>query len=157
MRRSAYIAIAALTTATAACVRTAVDPVTGRMDVDVESPTQQGEEWTVGLEGTGSHASFRGNARARVIAGTTTTTLQVTGGMSGARHPWHIHRGTCATGGPIVGEPSAYPPIVIGTDGSGQQSAQIQLQLNEAERYHLNVHASATDMSTIVACGDLND
>ena len=154
MRRILFVAIAGLT---AACVRTAVDPVTGRMDVDVESPTQQGEEWTVGLEGTGNFASFRGNARARVIAGTTTTTLQVTGGTPGARHPWHLHSGTCATGGPIVGEPSAYPPIVIGNDGSGQQSAQIQLQLNEAQRYHLNVHASATEMSTIVACGDLND
>jgi hypothetical protein len=151
----ALTAVAALSAA--ACVRTAVDPVTGRMDVDVESPTKQGEEWTVGLTGQGSFASVGGNAVARVIAGTTTITLNVTGGTPGGRHPWHIHSGTCAAGGPIVGEPSAYPPVVIGNDGKGTQNAQIQLQLNEGQRYHLNVHASATEMSTIVACGDLKD
>ena len=28
-----------------ACVRTRTDPVTGKIDVDVESPTKKGEDW----------------------------------------------------------------------------------------------------------------
>ncbi len=142
---------------TAACVRTAVDPVTGRMDVDVESPAKRGEEWKAELTGQNAYSGVSASAVARVIAGTTTTTLNVRGGMPGARHPWHIHSGTCATGGPIVGEPASYPPIVIGSEGTATQSAQVQVQLNEAQRYHVNIHLSPTEMGTIVACGDLDD
>ena len=154
MRRVLLIGTALLTVA---CVRATRDPVTGSVDVDVESPTQQGEQWRATLAGQGAGSGITGNATARVIAGTTTTTINVSGATAGARHPWHVHSGTCGSGGPIVGEPSAYQPIAIGDNGSGTSSAQIQVQLNEAQRYHVNVHASASDMATIVACGDLKD
>ena len=155
MRRIMLAAAAAVLTT--ACVRTAVDPVTGRMDVDVESPTKQGEEWRADLTGQGPGAGITGTVVARVIAGTTTTTVNVRGGTAGARIPWHIHTGNCGTGGPIYGQPTAYPVIVIGADGTGTASAQIQLQLNEAERYHVNLHESPTNMATIIACGQLDD
>ncbi len=150
----AAVAAAALTTA---CVRTAVDPVTGRMDVDVESPTKQGEEWTANVAGQGAFASLTGRTVARVIAGQTTTTVNISGGVPGSRHPWHIHSGNCGTGGPIVGDPNAYPPIVIGEDGTGTATAQVMVQLNEAQRYHVNFHESAANLATIVACGQLDD
>lgn len=155
MRRMMLAAAAAVLTT--ACVRTAVDPVTGRMDVDVESPTQQGQEWKTDIAGQGSGASIAGTAVARVISGTTTTTVNIRGATPGARIPWHIHTGNCGTGGPIYGEPTAYPVIVVGADGTGTASAQIQLQLNEAERYHVNLHESPTNMATIIACGQLDD
>jgi hypothetical protein len=155
MRRLLLISTACL--ATVACVRTTTDPVTGRMDVDVESPTQQGEQWRATLAGQGAGSAITGDATARVIAGTTTTTINLRGAMAGGRHPWHVHSGSCGSGGPIVGDPGAYQPIAIGENGAGTSSAQIALQLNEAERYHVNVHASASDMATIVACGDLKD
>lgn len=157
MRRLLPLAAAVVLAAGTACIRTAVDPVTGRMDVDVESPTQQGEQWTATMTGQGTGASLTGRAVARVIAGTTNTTLTLAGGTIGGRHPWHIHRGSCGSGGPIVGEMSAYPPIAIGNEGSGSASSQITLQLNEAERYHVNVHASEGEMATVIACGDLRD
>lgn len=155
MRRMILAAAAAVLTT--ACVRTAVDPVTGNVDLDVESPTKQGEEWTAEIAGQGSAASLTGTAVARVIAGTTTTTVNIRGATPGARIPWHVHTGNCGTGGPIYGPATAYPTIVVGADGTGTASAQIQLQLNEAERYHVNLHESPTNMPTIIACGQLDD
>ena len=153
MRRVVLIATALLTVA---CVKTTRDPVTGAVDVDVESPTQQGEQWRAGLTAQGG-AALSGNLISRVIAGQTTSTINVSGGTAGARHPWHVHSGTCGSGGPIVGDPNAYPILAIGENGQGTASAQVQVQLNEAQQYHVNVHASASDMATIVACGNLND
>ena len=155
MRRILLIAAAAALTT--ACVRTAVDPVTGRVDVDVESPTQQGEQWDAEITGQGPGAAIMGSAIARVIAGTTTTSVNIRGATPGARIPWHIHRGNCGSGGPIFGEPTAYPVIVVGADGTGTASAQVQLQLNEAERYYVNLHESPSNLATIVACGQLDD
>ena len=155
--RRILLATATLAAVTTACVRTAVDPVTGRMDVDVESPTQQGQQWTAEIAGQGPMTGLAGTAVARVIAGTTTVTVNLRGGTPGARHPWHIHTGNCGTGGPIYGEPTAYPTLVVGADGTGTASAQIQLQLNEAQRYHVNFHESPSNLATIVACGQLDD
>lgn len=155
MRRTLLAAAAAVLSL--ACVRTAVDPVTGRVDLDVESPTKQGEEWSAEIAGQGPGASVTGTAVARVIAGTTNTTVNVRGATPGARIPWHIHLGNCGTGGPIVGEATAYPVIVVGEDGTGTASAQVQVQLNEAERYHVNLHESPTNLATIIGCGQLDD
>jgi hypothetical protein len=154
MRRLALIATACLATA---CVHVTTDPVTGRRDIDVEQPGKKGEDWTASLTGQGATTGVTGTLTAAVLSGTTTATLNVNGATPGASHPWHIHHGTCATGGGIVGEPGGYPPLVIGDQGSGTASVQLQLQLNEAQRYHVNVHASASDMATIVACGDLKN
>ncbi|HEX6631751.1 MAG TPA: hypothetical protein VF048_11710 [Gemmatimonadaceae bacterium] len=153
MRRFALIATACLATA---CVHVTTDPVTGRRDVDVEQPGKKGEDWTATLQQQGG-SGVTGTLTAAVLSGTTNATLTVNGAAPGASHPWHIHNGTCATGGGIVGQPDAYPPLVIGDQGSGRASVQLQLQLNEAQRYHVNVHASASDMATIVACGDLKN
>lgn len=154
MRRLALIATTCIA---AACVHVTTDPVTGRRDVDIEQPGKKGEDWTASLTGQGTYGSVTGTLTAAVLSGTTTATLTVNGATPGASHPWHIHNGTCETGGGIVGDPGAYPPIVIGDQGTGRASVQLQLQLNEAQRYHVNVHASASDMATIVACGDLSN
>lgn len=139
-----------------ACIRTTTDPVTGRVDVDVESPTKRGEQWGARL-GSETNPSLTGQVTARVISGVTQATIAVTGAQPGARLPWHIHEGTCGSGGPIVGSPSAYQPLVVGDDGRATGSVHLELQLNEARRYHVNLHASPSQMSTIIACGGLAD
>ncbi|HEY0972696.1 MAG TPA: hypothetical protein VGE02_17130 [Gemmatimonadales bacterium] len=138
------------------CIRTSTDPVTGRVDVDVESPTKQGEEWKAAIAGT-TIPSITGSATARVYAGETEVTVSLTGVPTGELRPWHIHEGTCGSGGPIVGSPTAYPPLTVGEDGKATGSARISLQLDEAKSYHVNVHASAAQMATIIACGALDD
>jgi superoxide dismutase, Cu-Zn family len=141
----------------AACVRTATNPASGTVDVDVESPTKQGEDWKGTLRGQDMYTNVGGETTALVYEGETQSTVNITGATPGATHPWHIHEGDCGSGGPIVGNPSAYPPLVVGNDGTASASARITVQLNEAKHYFVNVHASPTNLATIVACGSISD
>lgn len=138
------------------CVRTSTDPVTGGVDLDIESPTKQGEDWDANLT-SATNPSVRGTAEARVLSGQTTVTIALTGAPTGVAMPWHIHSGGCGSGGPIVGNPASYPPITVGNDGRATGTAKITVQLDEAQSYHVNVHQSAENMGTIIACGDLSD
>jgi hypothetical protein len=141
----------------ASCVKTSIDPVTGRTDVDIERPGQRGEDWSGTLRGNGSWTSVGGTARATVLDGKTTVTINVTGATPGMVHPWHLHDGSCATGGPIVGSASLYTPLTIGSAGTASSTATITGELNEAKKYHVNVHRSSGEMGTIIACGDVTD
>lgn len=138
------------------CVRTSTDPVTGSVDLDVESPTKQGEDWDANLT-SATNPSIRGTAEARVISGETTVTISLTGAPAGVAMPWHVHEGSCGSGGPIVGSAAAYQPITIGNDGRATGSARIGVRLDEAKSYHVNVHESTSNLATIIACGNLSD
>jgi hypothetical protein len=47
---------------------------------------------------------------------------------------------------------------MVGADGRAEASARLlDLKLNEAKKYHVNVHRSPNDLPTIIACGDLDD
>ena len=65
--RTMALMLAALTLT--ACVRTRTDPATGSIDVDVESPAQQGEEWEGTIRGMNMYTSLAGTAKARVVGG----------------------------------------------------------------------------------------
>ena len=139
------------------CVRTATNEATGGVDLDIESPTKQGEDWHGRVLGKGSWTGLAGDVQALVVEGNTAVTVSVSGATPGSAVPWHIHEGTCETGGEIIGDHNAYMPLVIGSDGRGTGNAQISVALDEAKDYFVSMHASATDMATIVACGDLDD
>lgn len=141
----------------AGCVKTTTNPVTGKVDVDVESPTKHGEDWNAQIHGTGSNVGLNGTAKVLVMQGQSEVTINIQGAPAGATLPWHVHDGTCATGGPVVGDAAAYPPLKIGDDGKAQGSAKLSVGLSEANKYHVNVHASPSDLGTIIACGDLAD
>lgn len=141
----------------AGCVpRFNTNPETGGIDVDMEPVTQRAQVWTgtlTSVRGSG----ISGTARAVVSGDETRVNVSVIGSMPNVAHPWHIHQGTCQSGGGVVGSGGAYPPLMIGNTGQGQASATVGVPLNEAQNYHVNVHASANDMGTIIACGDLDD
>ncbi|HKG95172.1 MAG TPA: hypothetical protein VKA84_24860 [Gemmatimonadaceae bacterium] len=139
------------------CVRFHRDPVTGRVDTDVESPLKKGEDWSASLTGKAAFPSVFATARAAVLGNETNVTITLTGGTAGASYPWYVHQGTCASGGPIVGDQSAYPALTIGSQGRAEATARLSVKLNEASSYHVAVHASPSDMGTIVACGNLED
>ncbi len=82
-------------------------------------------------------------------------TVHLTGLQAGT-YPWHVHSGTCDTGGPIVGPADAYPPLTVGTDGEAHVESQIGVETPASGDYHVNVHRSPTDLATIVACGNLS-
>ena len=154
MRTFALLVLAAAATG---CVRTSTNPATGKMDVDVESPTKKGEDWKSNLTGTGMYANVRGNSVVLVAEGRSNVTIAIEGVQPGAVHPWHVHAGVCGSSGPIVGDPGAYTPITVGNDGIGRASAAVALRLEESAKYHVNVHLSPSQMETIIACGNLED
>ena len=87
--------------------------------------------------------------------GAMTATVNISGATAGDVHPWHVHTGTCATGGGVVGPGSAYTPLTVAAGGSASSTASIPAVLDGTQKYHVNIHTSPTDMGTIVACGDL--
>ena len=103
-----------------------------------------------------SGSTVHGTATAHSMNGSQTVNLQISGGTSGATYPWHIHTGSCSDGmTPIVGDPALYTALGTSGDGTASLMATIPITLSDNQRYHVNVHASPTDMGTIVACGDL--
>ncbi|HEX2206798.1 MAG TPA: hypothetical protein VHG93_03895 [Longimicrobium sp.] len=156
--RTACVAAAALFVV-ANCSQTPkveTDPETGRVDVDVEAPGQR-EAWAATLAPVGG-SGVSGTATAMEMDDTTHATVSITGARSGGVHPWHIHEGSCGDARPpIVGPASAYPALNVGSGGTASAQAHVPVELNEARRYIVNVHASPTDLGTIIACGALDD
>ena len=155
--RVATLAVALLLTA--ACSRTVkveTAPGAGKVDVDVQPPgAAQGWKGTLSPVGT---SSVSGTATGTTGNDMTDVTVNITGAQAGATLPWHIHEGTCSdANAPIVGSPAAYPALTVGADGRATAKAHLTVKLNEAKNYVINVHASPTNLGTIVACGDYND
>ena len=81
--------------------------------------------------------------------------ISIKGATAGAELPWHVHSGKCGTGGGIVGPATAYKPLKVGKDGKAKEEAKLAMATPTAGDYSVNVHKSAADEKTIVACGDL--
>lgn len=155
--RITTIAVALIVTA--ACSRTVKvesDPNTGRTDVDIQAPGVP-ETWNATLAPVGG-SGISGTAKGTTANDSTHVTITVAGAQAGATLPWHVHDGKCGdANAPVVGDAAAYPPIVVGSDGTGTAMAHLTVKLNEARNYIVNVHASPANLGTIVACGDYND
>jgi superoxide dismutase, Cu-Zn family len=113
--------------------------------------------WRATLQAQSGFANYAGEAVAQSNAAGTAVSIgfsrPVPAGESPS-HPWHIHSGTCGSGGPVVGDMNAYPPLRI-ADQRATASASVNVPLRRGEPYHVNVHRSAQEMSVIVACGEL--
>ena len=157
MRIPAAIACAALVAAGCAQTpRVNVDPESGRVDVDVER-VGTGETWNGSLHGMGSLTGLTGTTRVEVTDDMTHAVVTLNNAGSGT-YPWHVHEGECGDNGPIVGDPSSYPLLRPGADGSASAEAHLSgIELNEAKHYYVNIHASPTDLGTIVGCGAIDD
>jgi hypothetical protein len=81
--------------------------------------------------------------------------IHIKGATAGAELPWHVHSGKCGTGGPVVGPATAYKPLKVKTDGEAKEEAKLDIATPTSGDYSVNVHRSAAEMKTIVACGDL--
>jgi hypothetical protein len=143
----------------AACAKTVkveTAPSAGKVDVDVQKPGAP-EGWKGTLSSVGA-SGITGTATGTTANDMTHVVVNIMGGRAGATYPWHVHEGKCAdASAPIVGSATAYPPLVAGADGRATAEANISVKLNEAKDYIINVHASPTNLATIVACGDFND
>jgi hypothetical protein len=87
----------------------------------------------------------------------TRVAVEVRDGEPGTTHPWHLHEGDCDSSGAIVGEATAYEPLVLNESGEASGEANIELRLDPDVDYHVNVHKSPSETDTIIACGELRD
>lgn len=150
MRRMLLLSLLAL----AACSAREEDDDDDDLDFDAT-------DWSAQLSARPGSA-VQGSSTLRSVgleggAGTSTASASIGGALPGARHPWHVHAGTCASGGPIVGDPAAYPVLEVGADGRASATASVAVGLDDDAAYFVNVHRSPSDLATIVACGDLRD
>ena len=72
-----------------------------------------------------------------------------------SKHPWHIHKGKCGDNGEVLGPSTAYPILIVDTDGSVKLVADLPLAVSPSGDFYVNVHESETAMSTIVGCGNM--
>jgi hypothetical protein len=113
-------------------------------------------DWSATLQPQAS-SSVRGTARAQAAVAATGVTINISGATPNSHLPWHVHTGTCATGGPVYGAANAYPMLHVSSSGTATATASIGQPLNEEQRYHVNVHRSETEMNVIISCGDLRN
>ena len=157
MKASALWLAASLTLAASACVRTHPNEATGAVDIDIESPTKQGEDWNGELKGQGMHAAVTGSLKALVSEGRSSVTVTLANASPGATYAWDVREGKCGTGGAVVDETRAYGNITVGSDGKAGTTATLNARLDEAKDYAVTVYGSSSDRTNIVACGDLDD
>jgi hypothetical protein len=81
--------------------------------------------------------------------------VDISNAVPGGQHPWHVHRGQCGSDKGIFGPADAYPPLKIEGDGRASATASLPVPYPKTGEYFVNVHASAKNMSTTVACGNL--
>ena len=115
------------------------------------SASRASASWTATLDPVGT-STMRGTAIVRAVNNQQTIHLQITGGASGASHPWHIHSGSCASGGSVVGS-TPYPALGTSSDGTASMSTVLATPLSGGN-YFVDVHVSPSD-PTVAACGEL--
>jgi hypothetical protein len=81
--------------------------------------------------------------------------VEITNASPGGQHPWHIHLGQCGNDRGILGDADAYPVLKVGGDGKAEADADLNVPMPRQGQYFVNVHASPTNLGTIVACGNL--
>lgn len=96
-----------------------------------------------------------GDADVEALDQGTRVDIDVRGAASNSMLPWHLHEGACGSGGAIVGDPAAYPPLAVDLDGTASSEADLAMALTPGADYHLNVHKSPSELETIVACGEV--
>lgn len=153
---TATIAVAACATSSATPNDTTMGPsVTPPPPGTVSATTPVSATWRATLRAMNG-SGVTGTAAVTPSTSGATATVNVQGATSGDVHPWHVHSGTCASGGGVVGPASAYTALTVASGGMTSGTATLPAPLDPAQSYHVNVHRSPTDMGTIVACGDLS-
>ncbi len=156
MRIATLAAALLLAAACSKTLKVETDPKKGGVDIDVQQ-AGVAEGWRGTLSSVGG-SSVSGTASGTTANEMSMVKVTLTGGTAGATYPWHVHEGKCTDASPpIVSNPSEYPPLVVGAGGTATANAHVTVKLNESKNYIINIHASPTNLGTIIACGDFND
>lgn len=85
----------------------------------------------------------------------TRASASIENAVPGGEHPWHVHVGRCGNDRGIFGPADAYQPLRVGGNGRAESTADLPVMLPSSGEYFINVHASANNLRTIIACGNL--
>jgi hypothetical protein len=105
-----------------------------------------------GFTGAGANVTAVSSGRGTSVA----VAFREASGMSGTVRPWHVHYGTCGNDQGIVGDANLYAPLRPASDGTATTTSMIPMALSPDRSYFINIHKSPSELSTIVACGQLN-
>jgi len=153
MRPAVSAGLIATVVALAGCGGNAVkidpkaEPVAGRWNAALATPA--GLAGAIQVQGSGWMEHDPKDASQ------TKAHAEITNAAPGGAHPWHVHRGQCGNDMGVLGPADAYPVLKVGGDGKAQADADLPIPMPAAGQYFVNVHASAQNMATIVACGNL--
>lgn len=81
--------------------------------------------------------------------------VDIANAVPGGVHPWHVHRGRCGADQGIFGPADAYKALKVGGGGRASSEAELPGPTPKTGEFFVNIHASAGNMRTIVACGNL--
>ncbi|HKV50590.1 MAG TPA: hypothetical protein VJO52_05250 [Gemmatimonadaceae bacterium] len=85
----------------------------------------------------------------------TVVSVQISNAAPGGMHPWHVHMGTCGNDAGILGPPGSYGTLKVDGDGKAAARVEVPIQAPTSGQYFVNIHASPTNLGTIIACGNL--
>jgi superoxide dismutase, Cu-Zn family len=112
-------------------------------------------KWEGALKGNGESKITGAIAVMPAGDGKAEATVTFDGDTPGVTRPWHVHIGSCAKGGGVLGGGAAYAPIVVDDKGKGASKAMLPVAAPDTGSYYVNIHESRANMGSIVACGDL--
>ena len=120
------------------------------------NPPTAGASWNGELRSEGG-SSVTGTVAIApaATAGSSPVTINLTGATPNGTLPWHVHTGSCAEKGAIVGSPAAYTPITADATGAARAEVTLPFGAPGTGSYSVNVHMSPTQMGMIVACAEL--
>ena len=134
----------------------------GRAPVQIDPNAQAATpRWNATLQtptGLAGVVQVQGSGWMAAQAQDTTKTqahVEISNAAPGGRHPWHVHRGRCGNDLGILGPADAYQVLEVSNDGRAATTATLDIPAPTSGDYFINVHASPSNMSTIVACGNL--
>lgn len=82
--------------------------------------------------------------------------IEIANALPGGRYPWHVHVGRCGTDEGIVGTAAdEFPVLKVRGDGKAKADARLTIPPPRTGQYYVDVHASPTNMQTLVACGNM--
>jgi hypothetical protein len=128
---------------------TSIDPNTAQGRFDWKASLFTPSELAGATQVRGTAAWMRDGTAA------STVTISLSNATAGGVHPWHIHAGHCGENGAIVGSTAAYTPLAVNDKGNASSNAHLAMSLPSSGDYYVNVHASVTNLGTIISCGNL--
>ena len=117
------------------------------------------KSWSASLAtvGNGESSGLRGEVILMPGASIreTRAVLTVAGGTPHDVHPWYVQLGDCGNDRGILAGLMAYPPVTVDESGEAQASVTLPFTLPTSGRYFVSVRQSETDVTTVIACGNL--